>query len=861
LRCGGSAADLPAAATRSEALPMSLILTGRPRPGFSDQALFRPGSVWLRADPSLPEAGILRRNLESGGFRGKLTLDGEPDHAPDLCVLCLKPDAQAAALADAAARGCFAVVVPVAAPDLLAQARAAGVRCLGERSFGLALPAIGLNATLSHLPIRAGTLALMTQSSAIARAVLDWASAERLGFSHVVGIGANDDIGFALGLDWLARDTGTSCVLLEIRRIKQRRTFVSAARATARTRPVLALRPGGVLDDPSGISDAAMEAVLRRSGIVRAAGLEDWLAAAETLARIRPRAARPGEGDRVAIVSNGLGIARLGADAALSQGLRLATLEGRNPASLGPWAGVALAEEARRLAQLSGVDMVIALHAPADEAAPIAAFAEAARGNRGAPILFGWAGEASAHADRAALTEAGLSVFATPEAALRGAAHLAAERRNRAAAAELPPAEVLDFAPDRARVRDIFAAARAEGRLRLYEDEALAVLAAYGIATAPGEVAATPAKAALAAIRVGLPVVLKARALLPYKSEAGGVVTGLRDAKSVRLAAQAMAEEVSRRAPDAPMRGFLVQRNLPRGAMELRLRLEEDPMWGPWIGFGQGGTAADLARDEAFDLPPLNLPLAHALIARTRLARLLPGFRDRPPVNEPAIADTLVRLSQLQVDFPELAALTVNPLFAEARGATAADAAIRLRPVGEAALLAIPPYPAGLEEDWTAHDGRVFRIRPIRPEDAEAQGALFRTLPPEDVRFRFFSQMKELPGALLARLTQVDYDREMAFIAARGGRSFGTARLIREPGGDTAEFAVVVSPEAKGVGLARHLMERAIAWGREQGLAELHGMVLADNAPMLGFIERLGFTLERSLEDREAMVARLRLLP
>jgi acetyltransferase len=442
---------------------MSLLLTGRPGAGFRDLALFRPKSVWLRADPAVPETALLRRNLEQGGFAGRLTLEGVPDHAPDIAVLCVPPEAQADALRDIAARGCFAVVVPTAAPELLAKARAAGLRCLGERSFGLAIPSLGLNATLSHLPVRPGRLALMTQSSAVARSVVDWAHAEGLGFSHVIGIGANDDVGFAAGLDWLARDGSTSCVMLELRRIKQRRLFVSAARAVARTRPVLALRPGGALGDPSGVSDAVMEAVLRRSGVLRAWGLEDWLAAAETLARVRPRGPGAGEGDRVAIVANGIGIARLGADAALGQGLRLATLDGRNPASLGPWAGVALAEEARRLAQLPGVDTVIALHAPSDEAAPIGAFVEAARGNRGAPILFGWAGEASGQAGRAALTEAGLPVFATPEAALRGAAHLAAERRNRAAAAELPPAEVLEVAPDRAAVRDMFAAVRGRG--------------------------------------------------------------------------------------------------------------------------------------------------------------------------------------------------------------------------------------------------------------------------------------------------------------------------------------------------------------------------------------------------------------
>lgn len=834
---------------------MSLILTGRPGAGFRDAALFRPKSVRLWADDALPESAILHRNLAAGGFTGTLTLEGEPPAPPDVTVLCVRPEAQAAALRAIAAGGCHSVVVPTAAPGLKAMATAAGLRTLGERSFGLAIPHLGLNATLSHIPIRAGKLALLAQSSAIARAILDWAEAEGLGFSHVIGIGANDDLGFAAGLDWLARDARTALVLLELRRIKQRRIFVSAARAVARTRPVLAIRPGGRLDDPSGLADAAMDAVMRRAGILRAGGLEELLAAAETLARAKPR----GEGDRVAILANGIGLGRLAADAALAHGLRLAETGGRNPLSLGSQAGAALPEEARRLAALPGVDTVIALHAPADEPAPGAQLVAAGRGGRGAPILFGWLGEGSALTQRRFLTEAGLPVFSTPEAAIRGAAHLAMERRNRAAAAELPPAEVLEVAPDRAKVRAILAAARADGRLRLFEDEALAVLHAYGIPCAPGRVAQTPAEAAEAATAIGLPVVLKARALLPFKSEAGAVMTGLRDAAIVSMAAAHMAREVPERAPDAVLHGFLVQKQLPRGAMELRLRLDEDAMWGPWIGFGQGGTAAELAQDEAHDLPPLNLPLAHALVARTRLSRLLPGFRDHAPVNEPAIADALVRLSQLAVDFPEIARVVVNPLFADARGVVAADASVALRPAGEAALLAIQPYPAQLEADWVARDGRVFRIRPIRPEDAEAQGRLFQSLPPEDVRFRFFSAMKELPPSLLARLTQIDYDREMAFIAQADGVTHGTARLIREPGGEGAEFAVVVAPSAKGTGLARHLMERAIEWGRAQGLSELTGHVLADNAPMLAFIGRLGFTLSRSLEDADIMLAKLRL--
>ncbi|WP_027283883.1 bifunctional acetate--CoA ligase family protein/GNAT family N-acetyltransferase [Rubritepida flocculans] len=841
---------------------MSLIMEARPGVGFRVAALFRPRAVLLLADPALPESALLARNLAAGGFQGRLMIEGmahegfgPAEDVPDLAVLSLPPPAQAEALQRLAARGCRAVVAPVAAPGLAEMARAAGVRALGERSFGIAVTEIGLNATLAHAPLRPGRLALMTQSASIARSVLDWAEAEGLGFSHVIGVGANDDIGFAAGLDWLARDARTGCVLLELRRIKNRREFVSAARATARTRPVLALRPGVRAEDPSGLGEAVMEALLRRAGVLSAGGLEDWLAAAETLARARPREG-PGPGDRIAILANGRGVARLAADAALREGLRLAG----EPLSLGPGEAERIAEALAPLLRGGEADAVVALHAPEEAAErPSAALLAALARLRGAPLLLAWMGEGAGRAGRAALAEAGLAAFATPEAAVRGAAHLLAERRNRAAAAELPPADILEVTPDRERVRALFAAVRAEGRLDLYEDEALSVLDAYGVPVVEGRRAATPAEAALAAHAMGPPLVLKARMLLAHKSEHGGVVLNLRESGAVREAAQEMEREIAARLPAARMDGFLLQRQAPRGALELRLRAGEDAMFGPWIGFGQGGTTADLARDEAVEMPPLNLPLAHALIARTRLSRLLPGWRDRPAVAEPAIADSLVRLSQLLVDFPEIASLAVNPLLATAAGVLAVDAELALRPAGEAALHAIAPYPAHLAERWTARDGRVFELRPIRPEDAAAQGAFFRALPAEDVRFRFFSTMKELPPPLLARLTQIDYAREMAFVAMREGRNHGTARVIREPLGNSAEFAVVVTPDAKGTGLARRLMERAEEWARSQGVSELVGHVLADNQPMLGFVRKLGYALRRSAEDAEVMLAVKRL--
>lgn len=868
------------------------------RGGFRDTALLRPGSVVLVAAEGSAEAPVLARNLAAGGFRGRLMAVGPawpgfesfPDiaalpAAPDLAVLCLPPPDLAAAMRALAEKGCHAAMVPGPAPDLAALEAATGVRALGQGSFGVAVPGIGLNATLSHIPIGKGRLGLVTQSSAIARAVLDWAAAESVGFSHVVGIGGNHGIGFAAILDWLARDPGTGAILLDLRRIRNRRMFVSAARAAARTRPVVALRAGGRLADASGEADAVMEAALRRAGVLRVAGLEDLFAAAETLARVRVpmRAGRRGAGDRIAVVTNGVGLGVLASDAALAGGARLAALSGpevaalalglpegvggANPLVLGPGEAVRLGEAAAMLAALPEVDAVVALHAPTPEADPDVvreALAAAVRANRGAPILVGWPGQATAGPQRARLAEAGVAAFPTPEAAVRGVLHLVQDRRNRAAAAELPARDVLELAPDRARVEGIIAGVRAAGRLDLTEEEALAVLAAYGLPTVPGRAVAGPEEAADAAAMLGFPVVLKVLSPdIARKTEVGGVVLGLGSAAAVRQAAVAMAARVAAARPGARITGFLLQRQAGRG-QELRLRLGEDAMFGPWIAFGRGGTAAEIDPDEGFDLPPLNLPLAHALIRRTRTARLLAGWRDHPPANIPAIADALVRLSQIAVDFPAIRTVGINPLVADGEGVMALDASIALRPEGERGFLAIPPYPAELARPWRGRDGREVMVRPIRPEDAEAHAEAFRRLSAEDIRYRFFSALAELSPEQIARLTQIDYDREMAFVAverdpAGADRTVGVARLIREPGGERGEFAVIVDPAWKGQGLARHLMERLFDWGRAAGLVEIEGSVLAENRPMIAFVRALGFSVQPSAEDPEVVVARKRL--
>jgi acetyltransferase len=859
------------------------------KPGkFRPEVLFHPASVAVLGCETEAGAQVLA-NLRAGGFAGPVMaaasgdeLDGFPA-APDLALICNDEASVPQAFTALGRRGTSAAVVVSMAAGLAELGRATGVRSLGPGSFGIAVPSIGLNASRGHIAPKPGRVALVSQSAALCRSVLDWAEPNGVGFSHIVGIGGNDDIGFAPVLDWLSRDSGTGAILLDIRRIRDARLFLSAARAAARLRPVVAMRAGGRLLDATGGADATLEAALRRCGVLYVTQLEDLLGAAETLTR-----ARPLRSERLAIVTNAVGPAWIAADAALREGLKLADLSpatrqvlaGALPQALRPniyqpdarvtgdliYAGadnpIHLAETASLLAGAPEVGGILVVHSPVGEADDMGmeAIAAAARAIR-KPMLVCAMGETTGGGHRRRLAAAGVPVFASPGQAVRGFLHLVRDRRNRAAAAELPPSAVLRVAPDQDAVAAAFARARAEGRLTLTQDEAMAVLAAYHIAPVPGRRVADAAEAARAATELGFPVVVKRRrGERPAEGGRGSLVLDLRDADGVAEAVRLLERRDGTR--EAAAAGFLVQHQVGR-KRELLVRVAEDPVFGPTIGFGQGGTAASVFADVATDLPPLNLPLARALIERTRVAQALGPLHDLPAANVEAVAETLVRVSQLVVDFPEIAELDVNPLFADADGVQVADAWIALRAAGAApGRLAIPPYPAELTELYTA-GGENFTVRPIRPEDAVAHGAFFARLPPEDVRFRFFSALRELSAEQMSRLTQVDYEREIAFVAVREatGETVGVARLVQEMGTAEGEFAVVVQPDVKGRGLARHLMRRLIDWGRDRGLTEIVGQVLADNAPMVAFVRRLGFTIHRLPDEPGVVEARLALTP
>lgn len=847
--------------------------------------LFRPASVAVIGDGA-PAADVLAR-LRAGGFAGPVrhaapdAIDALPE-APDLAVVATDAPPEAI-LARLAARGTGGAILTGPAPT----APGPRPRFLGGHALGLILPGLALNASLAaRMPVP-GPLALIGQSRGLARAVLDHAASLGLGFSAVVGLGRNDDVGFTASLDWVARDPGTGAILLEVSRIKDRRGFLSAARAAARGRPVVAIRttPEMPAEDGALPADAVFAAALRRAGILCVEGMDAMLAAISTLARVRPL-----NGERIAVAAGSRALGALVARALAGHGIALAPPAEPVSAALGllvPPANARanplilpdsappnrLAEVTAALAGLPGAaDAVIAVQAPDGApaegvASPAAeALAAAASLGRRLPLLAVWPGEAGGEADRRRLDEAGIPAFPTPERAAAAAALLVEHARARRAARELPPRTVLAIDPDRESVRRILAAAARAGRATLTEDETFAVLAAYGIPSVPTRRARDPDSTAAAAAALGFPVVLKIRSPdLPHKTAVGGVVLDLEDEAAVRRTAAAMAARVARLAPAARIDGFLVQRQVGRrGTHETALRLARDPMFGAAIGFGAGGTAAALLGDVAVALPPLNLALARELIGRSRIAPLLAGHRDRPEADRAALAEVLVRVSQLAVDWPEIAALDVNPLMAGPSGVMAVDGWVALDPGARpgTAHLALAPYPAELEETVRLAGGAAVTLRPIRPEDAEAHAAFFARLSPEDIRRRFFAPIAALSAEQIARLTQIDYDREMAFIATAPGaegapETLGVVRIVRDPADAAGEFAVVVRSDRKGCGLGRALMQKAIGWARAQGLAAITGEVLAENRPMAAFVERLGFTLARHAEDPELLVARL----
>ena len=872
-------------------------------------SLFEPRSVVLvgaSADTSKVGGHILD-NLLAAGFSGRLfavnpkhasvrgiacfPTAGDLPEAVDLAVVATPPRAVPGVIEACGKRGVRAAVVVTAGfseagaegaaleRDMLASAARHGLRILGPNCLGLLRPSIGLDASFARGRALPGTLALLSQSGAVCTAMLDWATPNGIGFSSVVSLGGSRDVDFGEAIDYLAADPCTQHILLYMEGVRDGRRLVSSLRAAARMKPVIVMKVGRY---PAG-SRAAMshtgaivgrddvfDAVVRRTGVVRVTTLAQLVAAATALStRVRPR------GDRLAIVTNGGGPGVMAADRATELGIRLAEL---SPGTLdrlrrvlpANWSqgnpvdliGDADAERYRVAVSACladpAVDGVVVLLTPQamTPAADAAAAVIGAAAGSAKPVLACWMGEASVAEARATLQQAGIPTMRVPEMAVEAFAYLAQYDRHQRLLLEAPPPLVHSAAPDLDAARAIVRRALGEGRALLGATESKDFLAAFRIPVARSVDAAGVEQAQAAADAMGYPVVMKIHSPdITHKSDVGGVELGLGDAQALRSAFARMMQRVRERRPEARVSGVSIEPMVARPhARELMAGIVRDPVFGPAITFGAGGIAIEVLRDRAVGLPPFNARIVEDMIAGTRVARMLERFRHLPPVDRPALDALLLRISEIACEVPEVAELDVNPILADENGVLVLDARVVLAslPEGRAryAHLAIHPYPAELESRETLADGTLVTLRPIRPEDAAAEAAFVENLSVDTRRMRFHSALRSLTPAMLARFTQIDYDREMALVAVAGdGSQVAVARYIRLPDGRSCEFAVVVADAWQGRGLGRRTMQRLVGIARERGLRHMTGWVLATNAPMLGMVSGLGFAVEADPDD------------
>jgi acetyltransferase len=870
-------------------------------------------------------AGALGRfvfeNVLAGGFQGPVhavnprheSIMGRPcfssiaglPQVPDLVVVVTPAAAVAAVVRDAAACKAPGVLVLTAGfgeagadgksreREMLAAARAAGTRIIGPNCIGMMRPVLGLNATFARGGARAGTIGLVSQSGAIAAALIDYAWAAGFGFSSVITTGDSSDVEFGELLDFLALDPQTRSIVVYVEGVRKPRQFLSAIRAAASVKPVVVLKAGRQKDGSRAAfshtgamagDDAVFESALRRAGAIRISRYAQLFSASEALSGGRfPR------GPRLAIVTNGGGPGVLAADAAADAGLELAGLstEARNQLDgfLPPtWAhanpvDIVGDSDPRRFARALGTvladganDGVLLLFVPtrtlgseelAQALLPVAAASDK-------PVVSAWLGEADAARGRNVFKRAGYASLRSPEQGVEAFCYLAQFVRNRELRLQLPPP--MERGPEASRPLDIDAAralvasAQARGDTMLAEDEAKSLLAACGIEVAVGQLARSAAQARRLSEEIGFPVVLKVRAEgVVHKSDVGGVLLSLKSPDEVALGFELIRERVDKRAPQAKFTGVLVQRMVTRrSGRELILGIARDECFGPVISFGMGGIAVEVLHDVALALPPLNRVLAADLVSRTRVARMLGPFRGMAPVSMDSLLDAVQRISELACEIPALLELDINPLLADEAGVVALDARVRIGAAPAACSpdpvyshLAIHPYPRALERELVLNDGSKVLLRPVRPEDAEAQRRFVARLSDLTLYRRFHAPVRELTIERLVRFTQVDYDREMAMVAideAGGGEIRGLAQYNRVDAGGGAEFGIAVEDTWQGRGLGYQMMGALEDCARERDVGELFGYVLADNDSMRAMMVARGYAPHR--EQGEAGIVR-----
>lgn len=862
--------------------------------------------------------GLVIRNLDDAGFRGSVwavnpkgysTVFGHPcvshirdlPETPDLAVVASPPHTLPRVIGQLGRVGVKAALVLSAGSHLddaqagrgsirdrmLAAARESGIRVLGPECMGLIVPGRKLNASYASQLVKAGKVAYLGQSGMLGNAMIDWAAGRGIGFSHLITVGDSVDVMLPDLLDYINQFAPTQAILLHLERIQDALHFMTALRDASRHRLVLTIKSGRTpesdlsnLPPTPGIAnrDVVFDAAFSRAGVVRVNDSDELFDALMTLSQMKPL-----KGDRLAIVSNGLGPAMLAIDKLISAGGRLAAFSekthdalcdgdfdmskpGENPVDLGGNATPETFVEALEIVAADpGVDAVLVVHAPT-RLAPSKATAEALIDNRKRfrrNLLTSWMGLESALDARHACSVAGIPTYVSPEKAVKAFMHMVDYQRVQALLQETPPSLPFATTSDiRGECRELIRQAKAEGRDSLSHSETAQVLEAYGIPVAPGQYAQTPEEGAAAAARVEGPMALKVvheGNCVPFRYRrhphklSAGLLQDLTSPEQVAAGIVQLGDKVREKFPDTDVREFCLQ-PMQRGKHSLQVcaGITRDPVFGPVIVFGIGGYKVNVLADRQVALPPLNMTLAADVVGRTHAARLIREHSSDPERDLDRLCELLVKLSQMASDLLELRGLELNPLLLNRDGVIAVDFAMDL---GSPARFAIMPYPEELREWVTLKNGMEVEVRPIRAEDAPLITSFHTQLSEESIRFRYFHNKSDLTQRDLSILSHINYDRQMAFIAEHqtpdGGKEMlGVVRVWNDPDNIRTEFSIIVRDDMKGQGLGSLLMNKMIAYCKSVGTLEMIGKIMVDNHPMRALMKHLGFRCRYNMEEQ-----------
>ncbi len=871
--------------------------------------LFQPQSVAIigASDDPASIGYMVMKNLLAGSFKGKITpvnlrhreVQGQKSYyhikdvpeAPELAVITTPAYAVMQVIRECGEAGVGALAILSAGFQETGEesrhrlerikqlSREYGMRVIGPNCLGFISPHLGLNASFATRMASPGNIAFISQSGALGISTLDWAVEQNVGFSYFVSVGAMADVGYADLIDFFGTDHRTTCILLYMESLTEARRFMSAARAFARHKPIIVLKAGrskegreAALSHTGALAgnDAVFSAAFQRSGIIRVNTIAQLFNCAQSLA-MQPRPA----GNRLAILSNAGGPGVLATDYLSTHGGQLAPLTDKtfeqlnevlpvnwshsNPVNIMGDASAELYQKALQILlrdpNTDAVLVILTYQSMTDPEAVARAVVEVNKKSR-KPLLATWMGERGVQGARDILESGRVPPYRYPESAVDVFLKMYAYNRTLELLYETPPEEPQQFHPDKDKAREIIDNIRQEGRLQMMEHEAKDLLACYKLPVTAYRFARTAEEAADCAKACGYPVAMKVASPGVYhKTDVGGVRLNLRTGKMVQQAFEEVVAQLKKEEPDAEVRGVIIEKMVNK-PFELLIGGRKDPVLGPVIAFGKGGVEVEVYKDAHLGIPPLNMALAHRMIERTKIYPLLKGYRSRPGVHLEELAFTLCKFSYLLMDFPEIREVDINPFVMDEEGGMMLDAHIVLSPPGELQSrkayqhLVIPPYPGRYQKTIRSKDGNEVLLRPIRPEDEPMEMAMVNRLSKESLYFRFFGYVPRMTHELMTRFTQIDYDREMAIVALiqreqEEEEMIGVVRIIADPWGEAAEYAILIADEWQGQGLGSQMTDYIIQIARDMELQRLYATVLASNKGMLTLFERKGFTIER----------------